>query len=475
MKHTQKKLPLFLSQKDIENLTRNIRKDHHKLGLYLMSYGGLRVSEMCCLKVSDIHLQRGFMKIKGKGGKERIVPLNATLQRMIETYLGKYSYKLNPESFLIGGDRSSWHYVVKKYSEQNLGRRDVHCHTLRHSFATGLYEKEVPIERISQILGHSKLDTTLIYSRISIEQKKEAVMTLDGPKGRIFSLARSFRKRTDITVRNSGTLIGREKELEQITGLLQQKTSVILSGLKGSGKTAILRPVPDEIFIHEYKTTPTLKKKILSGKQSITSTTVRTGFNPSTDKIYKEAEKQLKKLSIEELLNELKNFNKTIIFDDITGLSKLDRHTISKLSELTPVLAASSRTADKKLFKTFIEIKPLKRHHTRLILSEMVQLTDPRKKELLIDDVLHQSGDNLKEAEYIAHQLTMGKTSEEVITDERESNQKSIAPFLLIFVLFFAAYVLKSYASAMVALSYALLVVFRMVFYKYIFMPASKK
>lgn len=469
MKHIPKRIPLFLSQKDIENLTRNIRKDRHKLGLYLMSYGGLRVSEMCCLKVSDIHLQRGFMVISGKGNKQRIVPINATLQKMLETYLGRYSHKLNPESFLIGGDRSSWHYVVKKYSEQNLGRRDVHCHTLRHSFATGLYEKEVPIERISQILGHSKLDTTLIYSRISIEQKKEAVMTLDGPKGRIFTFARSLRRRTDITVRNSGTLIGREKELEQITSLLQQKTSVILSGSKGSGKTAILRQIPDTIFIDEYKKKQTLIKIILSPS-------VQTGRDLSEDpKVYKEAEKQLKKLSIEELLNELKNFNKTIIFDDITGLSKLDRHTISKLSELTPVLAASSRTADKKLFKTFIEIKPLKRHHTRLILSEMVQLTDPRKKELLIDDVLHQSGDNLKEAEYIARQLTMGKTSEEVITDERENNQESIAPFLLIFVLFFAAYVLKSYASAMVALSYALLVVFRMVFYKYIFMPASKK
>ena len=94
MKQTIKKLPLFLSQKDIECLIRNVRKDKHKLGLYLMSYGGLRVSEMCSLKVSDIHLQRGFMVIAGKGNKQRIVPINATLQKMLETYLGKYSYIL---------------------------------------------------------------------------------------------------------------------------------------------------------------------------------------------------------------------------------------------------------------------------------------------------------------------------------------------------------------------------------------------
>ncbi len=465
MKPQIKKLPLFLSQKDIENLTRNVRKDRHKLGLYLMSYGGLRVSEMCSLRVSDIHLQRGFIKITGKGGKQRIVPLNATLQNIIENYLSRHAHKLNPDSLLIGGERSSWHYVVKKYSAQNLGRRDIHCHTLRHSFATGLYEKEVPIERISQILGHSKLDTTLIYSRISIEQKRDAVMTLDGKTARFFTFARSLKKRADISVIDSGALIGREKELSQIKHLIEQKTSIILSGSKGCGKSAILRQIPDSIIINEYRKKQTLVKIILSGQSGGTHDA----------KVYREAEKQLKKLSIDELLDELKNFGKTIVFDDITSLSKLDRNTLSKLSEITPVVAASSRTTDKKLFKTFIEIKPLKRHHTRLILSEMVQITDPGQKELLIDDVLHQAGDNLKEAEYIARQLTMGKTGEEIITDERISNQVSIAPVLLIFVLFFAAYVLKSYASAMVALSYALLVVFRLVFYKYIFMPASTK
>jgi len=463
MKQNVKKLPLFLTQKDVENLTRNIRKDKHKLGLLLMSYGGLRVSEMCSLKISDIQLQRGFMKINGKGGKERIVPLNATLQKMIESYLTKHGHRLNPDSFLIGGDRSSWHYVVKKYSAQNLGRTDVHCHTLRHSFATGLYEKDVPIERISQILGHSKLDTTMIYSHISVEQKKEAVMVLDGPRGRLFAFTRSFKKRTDIKVSSGGSLIGRDKELNLINNYIKQSTSVILFGEKGCGKSAILRHVPDAVYIDEYKKKHTLIKIVLSGQHI------------DDEKIYKEAEKQLKKLTIEELLQELKNFSKTIIFDDITGLSKLDRSTISKLSEITTVVAASSRLADRKLFKTFIEVKPLKRHHTREILSEMVQITNPRKKEMLIDDVLHQSGDNLKEAEYIARQLTMGKTSEEVITDERVSNQVSIAPVLLIFVLFFVAYVLKSYASAMVAFSYALLVVFRLVFYRYMFMPASKK
>mgnify|MGYP002685561180 CR=1 FL=1 len=174
MKQNVKKLPLFLTQRDVENLTKNVRKERHKLGLLLMSYGGLRVSEMCSLKISDIHLQRGFMKILGKGGKERIVPLNATLQNMIETYLTKHGHRLNPESFLIGGDRSSWHYVVKKYSEQNLGRTDVHCHTLRHSFATHLLDRGADLRAIQMMLGHADLSTTEIYTHV-LETRLRAV------------------------------------------------------------------------------------------------------------------------------------------------------------------------------------------------------------------------------------------------------------------------------------------------------------
>ncbi len=463
MKENRKKIPLFLSQKDVEVLAKNIRKDKHKLGIFLMSYGGLRVSEVCGLRVSGLHLARGFMKVHGKGDKERIVPINARLLKEIESYLQKFGHKLGPDSLLIGGERSSWHYVVKKYSKYNLGRSDVHCHTLRHSFATGLYEKDVPIERISQILGHSKLDTTMVYSHISVEQKKEAVMTLDTPRSRFISLFTSFKKRTEITVNQYTGIVGRERELAFINKHISSSFSVILVGPKGCGKSAILKAMEGSIFIKEFKKKQTLIKIVLSKE------------NIDDPEVYKEAEKELKKLSIDELLEQLKSYGRVIVFDDITDLSKLDRKTVASLSEITTVLAASSRAADKKLFKTFLDVKPLKRLYTRQVLSEIIHLNNPKKKELIVDDILHQSGDNLKEAEYIAGQLTLGKSNEEVSTPDRESNQVSIAPILLIFVLFFFAYVLKSYATSMVALSYALMVVFRLVFYRYIFMPASRK
>ena len=102
-------------------------------------------------------------------------------------------------------------------------------------------------------------------------------------------------------------------------------------------------------------------------------------------------------------------------------------------------------------------------------------MNDHDKKDQVISDILHTAGENIKEAEYISNQLQLGKTTDEVVTEERVSNQVSIAPVLLIFVLFFVAYTLKSYATSMVAFSYAMLVVFRLIFYKFIFVPAMRR
>jgi hypothetical protein len=351
---------------------------------------------------------------------------------------------------------------VKKYARQNLDTGDaVHCHTLRHSFATGLYEKGVPIERISQLLGHSNLDTTMIYSHISLAQKKDAVTRLDGRASRFRFLASPFRRRLEISVARGGGLIGREGELAEVNRRIAEKVSVILFGSKGIGKTAILRRVENAVFIAEYRKKQTLVHIILEN---------RTLDDPA---VRKEAEKDLKKLSIDELLGELENFPRPIVIDDITGLSKTDKSTIAKLAVATTVVSSTSKAADKKLFTTFIDVKPLRRHHTRQVLHEMIVMTDPRQKERVVDDILHQAGENLKEAEYIASQITLGKTGEEITTEERTDNQVSIAPFLLICVLFFVAWVLKSYATTMVAFSYAMLVVFRLVFYKYIFTPTA--
>jgi len=463
MNKPAKTLPAYLTHEELKKLIKGIRKDRHRLGIALMSYGGLRVSEMRTLRIGDLNLGRGFIKVTGKGNKERFVPLNSRLQRMLEEYLAHYGLELSQDSLLLGKTRSSWHYVVKKYSRLVLGREDIHCHTLRHSFATALYSNGVQIERISELLGHSRLDTTMIYAHLSMEHKRDAVMSLDDNKSKLISyLSNLNRKREYITVKNYSDLIGREKELKQLTGYLESGVSVVLYGPRGSGKSAILKKISNALYIHEFKKKPTLIKLILDSRNL-------------SEEVYKESEKILKRLSIDELLAEIEKINKIVVIDDITDLSKVDRKTVSKLSERTVVIAATSRPADKKLFRTFIEVDHLKRCYTRQILSEMINMNDQAKKDNLINDVLHSSGENIKEAEYIINQMQLGKSPDEISSQEREANLVSVAPILLIFVLFFCAWVLKSYTTSMVAMSYAMLIVFRLVFMRFMFMPANRK
>jgi hypothetical protein len=473
MQNSYRKIPIFLSKSEVDLFLKSIRKDRIRLGFLLMSYAGLRVSEVCNLKVSDVNIPHQYLKVLGKGNKERIVPLNGKVSQAIERYLHDYSAKLSPESNLVGGARTSWHCACKRYSVKSLSRRDVHCHTLRHSFATNLYEEGVQIEKIGQILGHSRLDTTMIYAHISVEKKRDAVMVLDNPRFRLVrKITTISRTVTELTVKPwheravKTALVGRSAEEKEILGYIEKGISLVLIGEKGCGKSALLRNIKSDrqiIHIEEYKKKQSLIKIILDA-QNVTDSDLR-----------KHIEKELKKLSIEELLKEIEKQKCFVIIDDISDLPRTDKKVIAKLSNHALLYSSSHKSADKKLFPTYYEIKPLKRHNTRIVLSDMIQMTDPEKKDRIVDDILHTAGDNLKEAEYIARQIQLGKNTQEITTDERASNQISIAPVLTIIILFFVAWVLKSYAAGMVAFSYAVLVVFRMVFYRYVFTPAISK
>lgn len=462
------RLPLFISREEMDLFMKIIRRDRHRVAFALMIYAGLRVSEVCTLKLSQVNLVRSFIRVKGKGGRERIVPLTSRLHGLIETYCAGPARHFTGENHLVGGNRRSWHDMCKKYARLSLGRTDVHCHTLRHSFATRLYDEGVQLERIAQILGHARLDTTLIYAHISLQQKQEAVSVLDHPARRFFRWTRFFAfPARHLAVRPASVFIGREKEVRSIEQYLSQGHSVIVSGPAGCGKSAILKEIKPAnrtvIPVHEFRRKQTLVQLALA-------------MHTLDDEMARRAvEKELRKLSIDELINSIASPSHTIVIDDITELTRADRKIIQKLAERMPVVAASSRIADRKLFRTFVEVQPLKRHEQRVVIAEMIAMNNAAEKERIVNDILHAGGGNIREAVYVARQMELGKTADEISTDERAANQVSIAPALVIVVLFFAAYVLKSYATSMVALSYALLVVFRLVFYRYIFTPAISR
>lgn len=161
----EKKIPLVIDVEELVSMIDKIENKKHKAIIALTSSIGLRVSEVLNLKLSDINSPLMQINIRGaKGKKDRIVPLTTKVREIIRLYYIEYL----PKEYLFNGQfglqysSGSCNQIVKKY----LGKK-YHMHTLRHSAATGLYEKGTDLKLIGDLLGHSSRKTTEIYTHTS--------------------------------------------------------------------------------------------------------------------------------------------------------------------------------------------------------------------------------------------------------------------------------------------------------------------
>lgn len=136
-------------------------------------YGcGLRVSEACNLKVSDIFWNDGFLRVVGKGDKERIVPMGEMAADAVRAYLGMRPEADNDDILFInsrGGSlsRVSIFKMIQSYALKAGIRKNISPHTFRHSFATHLIENGADLRIVQEMLGHENITTTEIYTHIS--------------------------------------------------------------------------------------------------------------------------------------------------------------------------------------------------------------------------------------------------------------------------------------------------------------------
>jgi len=182
-----KKLPDALSIEEVASLlskpdARDWMGLRDKAAMELMYATGLRVSELCSLKVKDINFEVGFVKCIGKGSKERIVPIGKSAKKYLEAYIEKVRPKLikqdSPNSFLFitrlgkGISRQSFWKIIKKYAKEARIKKHLTPHTLRHSFATHLLERGADLRIVQEMLGHSDISTTQIYTHITKDRLK---------------------------------------------------------------------------------------------------------------------------------------------------------------------------------------------------------------------------------------------------------------------------------------------------------------
>ncbi len=183
----EKRLPRVLTTKEIDQLLSAPKTGEHnglrdKAMLELLYASGIRVSELIFLDISDFDPHVGFLRCRGKGMKERIVPIGSLAINHVSTYLDSSRAKLlknNGEPALFVNHhgnrmtRQGFWKILKKYARKSNINGDVTPHTLRHSFATHLLENGADLRSVQEMLGHSDISTTQIYTQITRRKIRE--------------------------------------------------------------------------------------------------------------------------------------------------------------------------------------------------------------------------------------------------------------------------------------------------------------
>ncbi len=178
----EKKLPTVLTKEEIKKLLNAIENPKHKLLVEFMYSSGLRVSECINLKIDDLDFSEKTGKIKhGKGNKERYIILSDNLISHLNEYLknkkdnSNYIFSIKNRPITVRQAQK----VVKEAAKRAGIKKRVFCHALRSSFATHLLEAGTDIRVIQELLGHSDLSTTQIYTKVSTQQLKKVKSPLD--------------------------------------------------------------------------------------------------------------------------------------------------------------------------------------------------------------------------------------------------------------------------------------------------------
>ncbi|OGD12158.1 MAG: site-specific tyrosine recombinase XerD [Candidatus Aminicenantes bacterium RBG_16_66_30] len=178
-------LPKFLTVGEVERLlaapdVSKPRGVRDRAMLEVLYGSGLRVSELASLKLAEINRDEGFLVCRGKGGKERIVPLGRSACDAVGRYLAEVRPRLDPggrreELFLSRRGKpftrqGLWKLLRQHAAAAGLRAPEITPHVLRHSFATHLLERGADLRSVQLMLGHSRITTTQIYTHVSREQ-----------------------------------------------------------------------------------------------------------------------------------------------------------------------------------------------------------------------------------------------------------------------------------------------------------------
>ncbi len=165
----RKRYPTHLTQEEVMLIIKNINNHKHKLMIKLLYSAGLRVSELLNLKVIDLEIEQGQGWVRaGKGNKDRPFIIAENIKNELTDWIS--NLETNDYVFTSRNGRmspSSIRLILKRAAKKASISKNVHPHTLRHSFATHLSEQGHAATEIQPLLGHRNIETTLIYTRMA--------------------------------------------------------------------------------------------------------------------------------------------------------------------------------------------------------------------------------------------------------------------------------------------------------------------
>ncbi|MEA2088326.1 MAG: site-specific tyrosine recombinase/integron integrase [Patescibacteria group bacterium] len=177
-----KRLPEIFTKSEVKKILSTIQNVKHKLLLGLMYSSGLRVSEIVNVKVRDLDFENNMLKVRqAKGAKDRITIMSKKVVNVLEKYvknkkLNDYVFESTQGSKLT--ERSVQKVFTQAFKKSKI-KKQASCHSLRHSFATHLLESGTDIRYIQELLGHARIETTQVYTKVAGNKIKNIKSPLD--------------------------------------------------------------------------------------------------------------------------------------------------------------------------------------------------------------------------------------------------------------------------------------------------------
>lgn len=175
-----KKLPIVLSQEEMIEILDGIIvcdaiSSRNRCMVELLYATGMRISELLNLTLKDLNIKMGFIKVIGKGNKERMIPIGSYVGEILEQYINDYraEFNIKNDSLLFFNkhgqrlSREEFYSMLQTIVNSTSITKKVSPHTFRHTFATHLLENGADLRSIQELLGHSDISTTTIYTHIS--------------------------------------------------------------------------------------------------------------------------------------------------------------------------------------------------------------------------------------------------------------------------------------------------------------------